>query len=258
VVNRDALLAAPLASIVIPAYREGARLPRLLDALAEEALAAAAPGVELVVVDDGSGAADVEREREATLAAAARLEEASAPHRLRFIALPRNGGKGAAIRLGWSEAHPGAAWLGFLDADGAVSAREAWRLVRLLDRSDDVDVLAGTRMLMAGRAIERSLFRHLQGRIFATMTEQAFHLGFYDTQCGVKLFRSASLRPLLPRLREDRWLLDVEILAHLRKAGARFREEPIDWSDPGGSKVVPGADALKMALGLWRMRRRLR
>jgi len=47
------------------------------------------------------------------------------------------------------------------------------------------------------------------------------------------------------------------LLALLKRAGARFREEPIDWSDPGDSKVVPGLDALRMAAGLWRLRRRM-
>jgi hypothetical protein len=127
----------------------------------------------------------------------------------------------------------------------------------MVEHTDEVDVLAGTRMLMAGRLIERSLLRHLQGRVFAMLTERAFNLGFYDTQCGVKLFRAALLRPLLPSLLENRWLLDLEVLALLKRVGARFREEPIDWSDPGGSKVVPGLDALRMAAGLWRLRRRM-
>jgi dolichyl-phosphate beta-glucosyltransferase len=65
------------------------------------------------------------------------------------------------------------------------------------------------------------------------------------------------LRPLLPSLLENRWLLDLEVLALLKRTGARFREEPINWSDPGGSKVVPGLDALRMAAGLWHLHRRL-
>jgi dolichyl-phosphate beta-glucosyltransferase len=249
-------LSAPLASIVIPAYREGSRLPRLLASLVDEALATQSPPAEIVVVDDGSGRADAERERAAALESGERLAAAS-PHRVRFVASLKNRGKGGAIRLGWSEADAGAAWLGFLDADGAVSAPEAWRLVRMLERSDDFDALAGARIFMAGRDIERSFLRHVQGRIFATIAEHAFRFGFYDTQCGVKLFRAALLRPLLPQLHEDRWLLDIEALALMKRAGARLREEPIDWFDPGGSKVVPGVDALRMALGLWRIRRRL-
>jgi glycosyltransferase involved in cell wall biosynthesis len=248
---------ALLASLTIPAYREGARLPALLRQLAREALGEQAPPVEIVVVDDGSEPGEAEREQAATLELAAQLEATGSPHRARFVASPRNGGKGAAIRLGWAEADGGAAWLGFLDADGAVSAREAWRLVRAAESADGVDVLAATRILMADRHIERSLFRHLQGRVFATLAEQMFHLGFYDTQCGLKLFRAQALRPLLPSLREDRWLLDLEVLALLHRAGARFREVPVDWSDPGGSKMVPGLDAVRMAAGMWCLRRRL-
>jgi glycosyltransferase involved in cell wall biosynthesis len=250
-------LAVPVVTLVIPAYRESSRLPPLLSALADIALAEPAPATEILVVDDGSEAEEVERERAAVIAAGEKLERAGAPHRVRFVAAPRNEGKGAAIRRGWAEADPGATWLGFLDADGAVRAREAWRLVRMTASAEDLDVLSGTRVLMAGRQIERSLYRHLQGRVFATLVERSFQLGFYDTQCGVKLVRSDLLRPLLPVLRETRWLLDVELLALLGQAGARMREVPIDWSDPGGSKVRPGLDALKMALGLWRIRRRL-
>lgn len=250
-------MSAPTVTLVIPAYREGARLPPLLSALVAAAPAAPSPAIELLVVDDGSGPVERAREEEAVRAAQAALVRAGAPHRARFVAAPTNRGKGAAIRLGWASADAGSQWLGFLDADGAVSAREAWRLVQLLPVVAEVDVLAGTRILMAGRAIRRSAIRHVQGRIFATMVERAFRLGFYDTQCGLKLIRAAALRPLLPRLTEDRWLLDVEVLVLLARGGARLREEPIDWADPGGSKVVPGLDALRMMAGLRRLRRRL-
>jgi hypothetical protein len=123
--------------------------------------------------------------------------------------------------------------------------------------ADGVDALAATRVLMAGHIVHRSLRRHLQGRVFATLVEELLHLGFYDTQCGLKLFRAGRLRPLLGALREERWLLDVEILARLRRAGAVLREIPIDWIDPGGSKMTPGVDALRMGAGLVRLRRRL-
>ncbi len=255
--SRSASAAGPVVSLVIPSYREAVRLPALLGAIVDAALAAAMPPAEILVVDDGSPRADADAERDAVLAAARRLDGARAPHRVRFVAMERNRGKGAAIRRGWAEADPGARWLGFVDADGAVGAAEVWRLVRRVAEDPPADVVAATRIRMAGRSIRRSLARHLQGRVFATLVERLFGLGFYDTQCGAKLFRASRLRAVLPRLREDRWLLDVEVLAVLVRGGAVCVEEPIDWHDPGGSKVVPGLDALRMALGLWRMRRRL-
>jgi dolichyl-phosphate beta-glucosyltransferase len=185
------------------------------------------------------------------------LRGAGAAHTVRLVVQPANGGKGAAIRRGWAEARSDARWLGFLDADGAVSAGEFWRLAAMLDGERAFDVLCGARILMAGRRIVRSLFRHLQGRVFATLTERAFRLGFYDTQCGLKFARAELLRPLAADLRERGWLLDVEMLVLLQRAGARCVEEPIDWADVGASKVRFGVDAARMALGLWEMQRRL-
>ena len=89
------------------------------------------------------------------------------------------------------------------------------------------------------------------------MADRQFHFGCYDTQCGVKLFRASLLRPLLPELREERWLLDVELLALLARRHARILEVPIDWAEVGGSKITPGLDALRMFWGLTRLRRRL-
>jgi glycosyltransferase involved in cell wall biosynthesis len=244
-----------LVSLVIPAFNEGARLPPLLAALAEQAPLHAERPVEFLVVDDGSAPEHLALHRASVSAAAALLARTSPGHRVRLIEGGTNRGKGAAIRLGWGEADASAEWLGFVDADGAITAAEFWRLTGLLASADDL--VAGARVLMAGRKIQRSLFRHLQGRVFATLTELSFRLGFYDTQCGVKFVRSALLRPHLGVLQENRWMLDIELLALVQRLGGRMREEPIDWWDPGGSKVRPVIDALKMLLGLRRIRRSL-
>ncbi len=113
-----------------------------------------------------------------------------------------------------------------------------------------IDVLAGSRIRMAGRFIERSLFRHLQGRVFATLTDVMLELGFYDTQCGAKFFRASLLRPELSRLVEERWLLDLEVLALMKDRGARCLELPIDWVDQADSRVRFLTDAVRMFLGL--------
>ncbi len=248
---------SPTVTLVIPAYREGQRLPEVLTALADQAAVSRCPATEIVVVDDGSPTEDAELERAAVERVDHRFRQLGAPHTVRFLAADRNRGKGAAIRFGWENAAPASEWLGFVDADGSVPAHEVCRVLRMLGSLPGVDVYAGTRMLMAGRTIERSWFRHVQGRVFATMAEKMFRLGFYDTQCGLKFFRGAQLRPLLPALREDRWLLDVEVLTQLQHEEARCVEVPVDWADLGGSKVVPLVDPMRMALGMLRLRSRI-
>jgi len=242
---------------VIPAYNEGERLAAFLDSWVAEGLRETAVTATAVVVDDGSAAEIGSRQQAAAEAAGGRLQAAGVDHRVVYMRAPRNRGKGAAIRLGWSRAAADADWLGFIDADGAVPAREFWRVANGLPGSA-ADAVCGSRVKMAGRTVERSLFRHVQGRAFATLVEELFGLGFYDTQCGFKFFRASVVRPLLPYLTEDRWLLDVEVLERMRSAGARFEEVPVDCRQHSGSSVVFGLDALRMAARLVSLRRRLR
>jgi glycosyltransferase involved in cell wall biosynthesis len=247
----------PNISVVIPAYNEGVHLPGFVERLVEQCLAHPAPVLELLISDDGSAPEHAEKHRTAVEAAQARLEAAGSPHRFVYSLAEKNGGKGSAIRRGWRLSAPEAEWLAFLDADGAVSAPEFMRLATLTVNAPDVDVLVGSRIRLAGRNVDRTLFRHLQGRVFATMTDMTFQLGFYDTQCGVKLFRASLLRPILDSLVENRWLLDVELLVRMQQQGARALEVPIDWSDAGESKVRFGVDAVKMFWGLQQLHRRL-
>lgn len=243
-------------SCAIPCFNEGRRLPPYLEQLRRVALVTPAPAVEFVVVDDGSKPEDRESERAAVEACRAAMEAAGAPHTFRFVEAPVNGGKGAAIRLGWTSARADAEWLAFVDADGAISAEEFFRVAGTLDPAD-ADVVAGSRVKMAGKHIDRNLFRHLQGRVFATLVELAFGFGFYDTQCGLKFARSALLRPQIDGLRESGWMLDVELLGRMKQVGGRFREVPIDWEDAGESKVRFGIDAVRMFLSIRRIQRRL-
>jgi dolichyl-phosphate beta-glucosyltransferase len=245
-------------SVVIPAYDEGRRLPALLRDVVARLRAVHDVALETVVVDDGSRPDDSARMRAAVEDGARALCAGAGSHTLRFVRAPTNGGKGSAIRLGWAHADPAARWLGWVDGDGAITAAELLRVVGLAADDPPYDVLAATRVEMAGRRIERRIFRHLQGRVFATLTEAWLRLGVYDTQCGLKLFRADRVRPLLPLLEETGWMLDVELLALLKRRGACILEVPIDWSDAGESKIRVGIDPLRMLLALPRIRARVR
>jgi len=243
-------------SCAIPAFNEGQRLPPFLADLARVAAGVRDITVEFVIVDDGSRTEDRALEQECVERAQSAMRAAGTSHQFRFVQAPQNGGKGSAIRLGWAESIGDAAWLGFVDADGSISAEELFRVARGLGTAK-ADVVAGSRIKMAGRYIERNLFRHLQGRVFATLVEQAFGLGFYDTQCGLKFVRASHLRPQLGALQEQGWMLDVELLARTKELGGTFEEVPIDWVDVGDSKVRFGIDALRMFIAIRRIRQRL-
>lgn len=243
--------------LVIPSYRDSARLgeelPRLIRAMEE-----AAQPVDLLVVDDGSGGEEAEE--------TARLVEkhratcrAEGPVQVwPALRLPQNLGKGGAVYAGWARAGAQHEWAGFVDADGATPAREVVRLLALARSREDLDGVIAARIQMLGRQVERQESRHFIGRLYATLANYATGLPVHDSQCGCKFFRLAVLQKVLPQLQELRFGFDMELLWELSQIGARLREEPIDWSDIPGSKVRVLRDGATMLASLARLRRKVR
>jgi len=180
------------------------------------------------------------------------------PILLEPLLLDPNRGKGGAIYAGWDAAAPEVEWLGFADADGATSAHEVKRLVcAAMDPASPYDVLAGSRIQMMGRTVQRTLKRHITGRVFATMASVLTGLSLYDSQCGCKMIRRCSYLAVRAQLTETRFAFDMDLLVHLARSGAKISEFPVDWADIPGSKVSLFRDSLQMFVALWQLRRRL-
>jgi len=228
--------------IVVPCYNEANRLsPAAFDAFE-------LPGHELsyLFVDDGS--------TDATAARVGRMVEAQ-PQRYGLLRLPRNVGKAEAVRQGMLHLVDGDSdYVGFWDADLATPLCELSRFVSRLEEDPQRLLAMGARVRLLGREIERRLYRHVYGRLFATAVSRMLSLPIYDSQCGAKLFRVGDeLRFALARPFLSRWIFDVEMLARLAQftLGAtpdlaeRIYEVPLrQWHDVAGSKVR-ASDALR-------------
>lgn len=234
--------------LVVPCYRDAERLAEFLPELG--AVFAGDPRVAIVVVDDGSGEGAAAGTKRVVEAQGDRFPEIRPP-----LLLPANRGKGGAIYAAWDAAPPETEWLGFVDADGAVSAAEVARLVGMIFTDNAADAVLASRVKMLGRRVDRTLRRHLTGRVFATLTSLSTGLPVYDSQCGLKIVRADVFRRIRPRLVETRFAFDVELLVRLAQAGATLREVPVDWRDIPGSKVSLVRDSIQMAAAVLRLRR---
>lgn len=233
-----------LIAIVVPCYNEEKRL----DVSAFVALVDEDPDLSLIFVDDGS--------RDSTPQIHSRLL-AQRPARMKALSLPRNQGKGEAVRVGLLCALQSTATVvGYVDADFATPASEIKRLCAILRGKEECDVLLASRIRLMGRLIDRRPSRHYLGRAFATAASWVLRLPIYDTQCGTKLFRrTLSLARALDEPFLSRWVFDVELLGRLL-AGApgidplipeRIHEEPLQcWADRRGSKL--GAAQMVLAI----------
>jgi dolichyl-phosphate beta-glucosyltransferase len=229
-------MAAPSLSIVIPAYNEEERLGPTLDRVLAW-LRARGAGGEVVVADDGS------RDRTRAIAEAAGV---------RVVSLPKNRGKGAAVRAGMLAATGDRVLM--CDADLATPIEEYDKLAAELD--------AGADLAIASRAIDSSLIetrqhplRELMGRTFNGIVRLLVLGGIKDTQCGFKLFTRAAAQDLFGRATVDGFAFDVEIL-WLARGRYHIAEVPVVWRHVEESKVSPGTDAMRMFADVVRLRLR--
>ncbi|MGI8602137.1 MAG: glycosyltransferase [Verrucomicrobiales bacterium] len=236
--------------LVIPAYHESGRLPNFLPELCE-AVAGSGLMMDILVVDDGSGAAEQDR-----------LEEwlGSLRERHPFLApmhrLPVNQGKGGAVYAGWELAthHH---WLAFVDADGAVPPAEVIRVARLTNDPNLMDkAIFAVRVSGAGRTVKRTISRRITGLVFRWLVRLLFDVPVPDTQCGYKIVPAPAYRSVRSHLVEKRFCFDVELGSLLTRSGCRIVAVPIDWHESPGGKVHPWA-VREMFTSLMRLRRRL-
>jgi dolichyl-phosphate beta-glucosyltransferase len=165
-------------SVVVPAYNERNRIAKMLHEA--QAVLKEWPGEsEIVVVDDGS--------RDGT---AAYVRETFPS--VRVLALPRNCGKGGAVRRGMLVAR--GQLLLMADADGATAFHELRRLRAALPPGG---VALGSRAhVQAAATAQRSVLRNALMRAFHLVVRAVGVHGIGDTQCGFKLSGPFSPHPL--------------------------------------------------------------
>ena len=230
-------------SVVIPAFNEAARIQGCLSEITayfkQRGIA-----YEVLVVDDGSvdGAAIlVDRYR--------REDQA-----VRLLRLPRNMGKGYAVRAGVREAR--GALLLIADADGATPIRETERLETAIRGGADLAI--GSRFLASRDSryrVKARWHRSVLGNLFNLVVQALGLRGITDTQCGFKLLQEAVALDLFSVACINGYGLDLEVLYVAQRRGYRIAEVPVNWSDQPGSKVRVFRDGFRMLLDLLTIRR---
>ena len=219
-------------SIIVPSYNEQWRIPPTLIDMVDYADAMEL-SYEIIVVDDGS--------RDDTARVVAKFERIR--KQVRLIRLPKNRGKGHAVRTGVLNAR-GKVVL-FADADGSTPFIEFSRLYEKM--REGADVVIGSRAVKSeDTAISTRWYRKGLGRMFNFLVNLAVVPGVADTQCGFKMFRAEAAQFLFSHQKADGYSFDVEILYLAQRSEMKICEVPINWVHVPGSKVNLVLDALRM------------
>ena len=198
-----------LLAVVIPVYNECELLPRLLERLDATERPPGPDGLamtrHLFLVDDGStdGTLDL-------LADLDRREDVTC------LYAERNRGKGSALRRGFAAALERGCDLAIVqDADLEYDpADQARALAPIVDGR--ADAVIGTRFL--GETHRVLYFWHsVVNKGITLLSNMLSNLNLTDIECGTKAFDAATLRLLLPKLKEDRFGIEPEMIAKLAK-----------------------------------------
>ena len=239
----------PTLSLIVPAYNEERRLPRLIDELRGRARidlqTAGLELVETIVVDDGSvddGAEVLRRGAD------------EVPGIVPLIRGGANEGKGAATAAGVRIAQGELVLL--TDVDLAAPLAEAEKLRRAIDNGADIAI--GSRVIDRSAVVGIPPHRRLMGRAFNGFVRALSGLPYRDTQCGFKLMRTEVARELMQEQITPGFAFDVELLMRARKRGLSIAEVPVAYNHDPDSTIAAASASFGMLRDLARLARRLR
>jgi glycosyltransferase involved in cell wall biosynthesis len=217
-------------SVIIPAFNESDRLADGYERLAPLFETLDPSTIEVIIVDDGSTDATMQRAHEVY----GHLEHT------RYVQQPANLGKGAALRLGISLAS--GTNVITADADMAIDpAQFPLFMIALRDHQ----FVPGSRAI-AGRINYHSRLRTLSGALFHTVVRHYTRTRVRDTQCGCKAMRLGPARLLAKLAMIDGFAFDVELFYLADQLGLSMMPLLVTWQDVTGSSVRPSRVARTM------------
>ena len=142
-------------------------------------------------------------------------------------------GRGRALHHVWSTSD--APVLAYMDVDLSTDLTALLPLVAPLV-SGHSDIAIGSRLSRGSRVV-RGPKRELISRGYNLLLHTVLTTKFSDAQCGFKAIRADRARELLPRVQDNAWFFDTELLVLAERDGLRIHEVPVDWVDDDDSRV---------------------
>ncbi|HOT97871.1 MAG TPA: polyprenol monophosphomannose synthase [bacterium] len=226
--------------VIIPTYNEKQNIEAIIQAI----LAQEIPGIEILIVDDGSP--------DGTGALVAAMMEREP--RLHLLSRERKMGLGTAYVAGFrfALAHDFDRVIE-MDADFSHDPRD---LKRLLEASDEADIVIGSRYITGVNVVNWPLRRLLLSMFASYYTRIITGLPLRDCTAGFKCFRREVLEHIdLDRVRSDGYSFQIEMNFRAWVHGFRIQEIPIVFVDRAAGASKMSKKIIYEAVGMvWKLK----
>ena len=143
-----------------------------------------------------------------------------------------------------------------MDVDLSTDLEELPKIVRAITENG-YDIAVGSRLLKDS-TVKRSLRRDLISRSYNIVLHLLLRTRFSDAQCGFKALSRRAVDELVPRVADESWFFDTELLVIAERQGYRIKDIPVTWSEDDDSRVKIVSTAWDDLKGVFRLRRQFK
>ena len=234
--------------VVIPTFNEAGNIKSLIDQLFT-----AIPGVEVMVVDDGSP--------DGTALIVKGLQENN--KHLHLIERHTKAGIGSAYRMAFVWAlEQGFDEIIEMDADGSHQVSDLLRMIDAKTMNPDVGLIIGSRWIRGGKTVNWPRSRELLSRLANRYVRIALGMGINDSTAGFRIYSAQTLRKIdLGHVRSEGYSFQIEMTRAAHKSGAVIMEVPITFKERENGVSKMSKNIVREAMFLvtvWGLKRLLR
>lgn len=143
-------------------------------------------------------------------------------------------GRGRAVKRVWGQSK--CDYCIYMDLDLSTDLVHLPNILKKLENGYDIAI--GSRLADGARVEGRTFLREMTSRVLNFFFIQFFfHTHFTDAQCGFKGVTRNIVENLIPKIKDNDWFFDGELLIVAEKSGYKIYEEPVHWVDNPGSTV---------------------
>jgi glycosyltransferase involved in cell wall biosynthesis len=224
--------------IVIPVYNEEKDLPASIKRLTEFLKLNVRNPWRIVIADNAS--------TDGTRSISKRLCREHPG--VEYLYIPQKG-RGRALRTAWLAST--ADVVSYMDVDLSTDPVHFPQLIDALESGCHIAV--GSRLSKESQ-VARSFKREFISRSYNLMIKSMFFTSFPDAQCGFKALTRQAAQAIVPKIQNNNWFFDTELLLIAAKGGYRIKSVPVRWVDDPDSTVKVLGTATEDIKGLLRLR----